>query len=132
MLKSYKSKIREPLFGSLVPAICNRTSCVQVHELRWGHWWTANNWEGTFLSFWLYIYIWHHYPPQYRFGLEINRSILSCRLYWSKLKHPWTRSNIPYTAPEPPNEISCLVYTGNASNKKPHLRLINPFCLSPL
>ena len=42
------------------------------------------------------------------------------------------KSNIPYTAKEPPNEIPCLESTGNAPNKKPHLRLINPICLSPL
>ena len=53
-------------------------------------------------------------PPQHRVGLEINRNILSCRLYWLKLQHSWPRSNIPYTAPEP--QICCFESTGNASN----------------
>ena len=75
---------------------------------------------------------WDYHPPQYRIGLEVNHNILSCRLYYLKLQHPWPWSNIPYTAKEPPIEVPCLESTGNAPNKKPHLRLINPICLSPL
>ena len=41
------------LFGSLVPAMCNRTSCAQVHELPRSH--CGDNLEGTLFS-WLYIY----------------------------------------------------------------------------
>ena len=41
---------------SKVPAMCNRTSCAQVHELPWGHWRIGNNREGT-LSVFLTIYI---------------------------------------------------------------------------
>ena len=33
------------LFGSLVPAMCNRTSCAQVHELPQSH--CGDNREGT-------------------------------------------------------------------------------------
>ena len=33
------------LFGSLAPAVCNRTSCAQVDELPQSHW--GDNWEGT-------------------------------------------------------------------------------------
>ena len=79
-----------------------------------------------------FVNTWDYHPPQYRVGLEVNRNILSCRLYSLKLQHPWPRSNIPYTAKEPPDEIRCLKSPGNALNKKPHLRLINPICLSPL
>ena len=57
-----------------------------------------------------------HYPPQYRVGLEFNCNILSCRLYWFKLQHPWLRSKIPYTTLEPPHEI-CLESTDSAPNK---------------
>ena len=42
------------LFGSLVPAMCNHTSCAQVHELPRGH--CGDNWEGTLFS-WQYIYM---------------------------------------------------------------------------
>ena len=52
---------------------------------------------------------WNYRPPQYRVGLEVNRNIKGL-----------------------PNEIRSLESTGNAQNKKPHLRLINPICLSPL
>ena len=49
-----------------------------------------------------------------------------------KLQHTWPRSNIQYEiipyAPPPPS----LDSTGNASNKKCHLRLIIPICLSLL
>ena len=31
-----------------------------------------------------------------------------------------------------PNEIRCLESTDNAPNKEPHLKLVNPICLSPL
>ena len=75
---------------------------------------------------------WDYHPPQYRVELEVNRNILSCRMYRLKLKQPWPRSNTPYTANEPPNEIRCLEFTGNIPNKKPHLRLINAICLSLL
>ena len=47
-------------FGSLAPAMCNRISCAQVHELSWGHWRIGNNREGTlsvFLTIYIYIYI---------------------------------------------------------------------------
>ena len=44
------------MFGSLVPAMCNHTSCAQVHELPWDHWRISNNREGT-LSVFLTIYI---------------------------------------------------------------------------
>ena len=66
--------------------------------------------------------IWYYYPPQYKVGLKINCNILSCRLYWLKLQHPWPRRNVTCTAPEPPNEIWCLESTENAPNKKGHLR----------
>ena len=36
------------LFGSLVPAMCNRTSCAQVHELPQSH--CGDNREGTLFS----------------------------------------------------------------------------------
>ena len=38
------------LFGLLVPLVCNRTSCAQLHELPWSHWRIGNNRVGT-LSF---------------------------------------------------------------------------------
>ena len=44
------------LFGSLVPAMCNRTSCAQVHELPQSH--CGDNREGTLFS-WLHIYYAH-------------------------------------------------------------------------
>ena len=66
---------------------------------------------------------WDYHPPQYRVGLEVNHN---------NVQRPWPRSNIPYTAKEPPNEIRCLEFTDNTPNKKPHLKLINLICLSPL
>ena len=42
------------LFGSLVPAMCNRISCAWVHELPQNH--CGDNREGTLFS-WLHIYI---------------------------------------------------------------------------
>ena len=75
---------------------------------------------------------WDYYPPQYRVGLEVNRSTLFCRLYWLKLQHPWPWSNTPYIAKEPPSENPCFESTDNAPNKKPHLRLINLICVSPI
>ena len=36
------------LFGSLVPAMCNRTSCAQVHELPQSH--CGDNQEDTLFS----------------------------------------------------------------------------------
>ena len=65
-----------------------------------------------------------HYPLQYMVGLEFNCNKLSCRLYRLKLQHHWLRSNIPDIALEPPNEIHCMESTGNAPNKKPHLKKI--------
>ena len=44
------------LFGSLVPAMCNRKSCTQVHELPQIHF--GENWEGTLFS-WLHLYYSH-------------------------------------------------------------------------
>ena len=44
------------LFGSLVPAMCNCMSCVQVHELLQSH--CGDNQEGTLFS-WLHIYYAH-------------------------------------------------------------------------
>ena len=44
------------LFSSLVPAMCNRTSCAQVHELPQSH--CGDNLEGTLFS-WLHIYNTH-------------------------------------------------------------------------
>ena len=44
------------LFGSLVPAMCNSTSCAQVHELPQNY--CGDNWEGTLFS-WLHIYYAH-------------------------------------------------------------------------
>ena len=44
------------LFGSLVPAVSNRTSCAHVHELPQSH--CGDNWEGTLFS-WLNIYYTH-------------------------------------------------------------------------
>ena len=44
------------LFGSLVPAICNHTSCAQVYEFLWDHWRIDNNWNCT-LSLFLTMYI---------------------------------------------------------------------------
>ena len=41
------------IFGSLVPAMCNSTSCAQVHELPQSY--CGDNWEGTLFS-WLHIY----------------------------------------------------------------------------
>ena len=38
----------------------NCTSCAQVHELPFGHWWIGNNQEGTlfvFLTTYIHIYI---------------------------------------------------------------------------
>ena len=40
------------LFGSLVPAMCNRISCAQVHKLPQNH--SGDNWQST-LIFWLRI-----------------------------------------------------------------------------
>ena len=40
-------------FGSLAPAVCNRTSCAQVHVLTQRH--CGDNQEGTSFS-WLHIY----------------------------------------------------------------------------
>ena len=56
------------LFGSLVPAMFNRTPCAQVHELPWGHWRIGNNREGT-LPVFLTTYI---YPSGYR---RLNMSL---------------------------------------------------------
>ena len=42
------------LFGSLIPAIRNHTSCAQVHELPQSD--CGDNWEGTLFS-WKQIYI---------------------------------------------------------------------------
>ena len=44
------------LFGSLVPAMCNRPSCAQVHELTQSH--CGDNWEATLFS-WLHVYYAH-------------------------------------------------------------------------
>ena len=44
------------LFRSLVPAICKRPSCAQVHELPQSH--PGDNQEGTLFS-WLHIYYAH-------------------------------------------------------------------------
>ena len=44
------------IFGSLVPAMCNRTSYAQVHGLPQSHW--SDNREGTLFS-WLNIYYAH-------------------------------------------------------------------------
>ena len=44
------------LFGSLVPAMSNRTSCAQVHELPQSH--CGDNREGTLFS-WLHIHYTH-------------------------------------------------------------------------
>ena len=55
------------LFGSLVLATCNRTSCAQVHELPWGHWHIGNNREGT-LSVFLSTYM--HYTHLTSVGFE--------------------------------------------------------------
>ena len=57
------------LFGSLVPVMCNRTSCAQVRELP--HF--GDNRESTLFS-WLHIYIrvlfsWFHTPV---FGVRIS------------------------------------------------------------
>ena len=71
-----------------------------------------------------------HYPHPYRVGLESITT--TCRLYSLKLQHPWLRSNIPYTTLELPDEVRCLESTDSAPNKEPHLKLINPLCLSPL
>ena len=35
----------------------NRTSCAQVHELPWDHWWIGNNWEGTMSFFLSYMHV---------------------------------------------------------------------------
>ena len=35
-----------------------------------------------------------------------------------------------YTTLKPPNEIRCLESTDSAPNKEPHLKLINPICLT--
>ena len=35
----------------------NRTSCAQVHELPWDHWWIGNNWEGTMSVFLSYMHM---------------------------------------------------------------------------
>ena len=75
---------------------------------------------------------WHYHPPQHKFGLEINRKILSCRLFWLKLQHTLPRSNIRYEIWPPPPPPLPLDSTGNASNKKCHLRLIIPIFLSLL
>ena len=50
------------LFGSLVPALCNRTSFAQVYELPQSH--CGDNREGTLFS-WLFshIYIYINYFP---------------------------------------------------------------------
>ena len=44
------------LFGSLVPTMCNCTSCTQVHELQQNH--CGDIWEGTLFS-WLHVYYAH-------------------------------------------------------------------------
>ena len=44
------------LFGLLVPAVCDRTSCAQVHELPQSH--CGDNRGGTLCS-WLHIYYAH-------------------------------------------------------------------------
>ena len=44
------------LFGYLAPAMCNRISCAQVHELAQSH--CGDNQEGTLYS-WLHIYYTH-------------------------------------------------------------------------
>ena len=44
------------LFGSLVPAMSNRTSCAQVHELPQSN--CGDSWDGTLFS-WLHVYYTH-------------------------------------------------------------------------
>ena len=44
------------LFGSLAPLMCNRASCVKLHELPWGLWRIGNNREGK-LSIFLTTYV---------------------------------------------------------------------------
>ena len=70
------------LFGSLVPAMCNRTSCAQLHELPWSHLRIGNNREGTlsvFLTLYIYIhiYIYTHIYNIYTY-IHINAYVHIC------------------------------------------------------
>ena len=47
-------------------AMCNHTSCAQVHELPWGHWQIGNNREGTLCVF-LTTYIYYARLTSVRF-----------------------------------------------------------------
>ena len=88
------------------------------HGLLSQEWIDRRNWitlSITYLPRWCatgFANTWH-YQPQDRVGLEFNCNILSCRLYWLKLRHPLPWNNIPYTALEPPNKICLLEPTSN-------------------
>ena len=76
------------LFGSLVPAMCNRTSCAQVRELPQSR--SGDNWEGTLFS-WLHIYIYH---SLWSYMLSLRKIILftfhSLIFHSKNHKHPRT------------------------------------------
>ena len=92
------------LFGSLVPAICNHTSCAQEHELPWGHWWIGNNQEGTlhivFLTIYTYatltiymytVYNWHScFPENFAKFLRTSPATTS-----TKKKESYQKNNFP-------------------------------------
>ena len=65
------------LFGSLVPAMCNRPSCAQVHELSQSH--CGDNQEGTLFS-WFHTYYTH--LASMRFEHSVYRgSLMTIHIY---------------------------------------------------
>ena len=60
-------------FGSLVPAICNCTSCAQVHELPQSH--CGDNREDTLFSLFSWLPIYHDYLASVRFEHSVCRRL---------------------------------------------------------
>ena len=81
------------LFGSLVPAICNRTSCAQVYglpQIRCG-----DNWEGTFFL-WLHIYYANLAFVRFKHSV--------CHIFRSD----WTRRRITPDTLDTPDFTQCM------------------------
>ena len=90
------------LFGSLLPAMCNRTSCAQFHELPQYH--CGDNREGALFS-WLHIYYAH--LVFVRFEHSVCRgSLMTTYLYYAPCLACWVLfgSLVPATS----NRTSCV------------------------
>ena len=72
------------LFGPLVPAMCNRTSCAQVHELPQNH--CGDNWVAYCVhNIYIYIYIYIHiyiyvHIYIYIYIIQLFLSLLKCSI----------------------------------------------------